>query len=262
MFNVLRKCKVLGDILLVCLAIAPTIYLEVYGVPAKGEFSCTDTSIHHAYTGETYPFWSLLVIALPVPIVLILLIETVTKQSRYKTLVTFIFGLFTSVSLVEVLKYTVGRPRPVFIEWCQPSLWRSQSACTNSTNQSEFLTGYSCENAKIPGLVFKAIQSTLSFPSGHASMSVYTMTYLAFYFHFRLSSKRSLLFKHLLQAVCITLAASVSVSRISDHMHFISDVLAGVCIGVLFAVWIVFFVSDLSRKDGKGNLKEEVSLEV
>lgn len=260
MFTKFTKCKVVGDIFLVLVAFVPTIYLEVYGTPAKGDFSCSDVSIQHTFNGETYPCWTLLVIAFPVPIVFILLTETITKGSRYRTLTTYLFGLFTSVSLMEVLKFTVGRPRPVFMEWCDPR-FEDQTDCGNSTNQDLFKTDYWCENTKHASRAFRTVQSTLSFPSGHASISVYALTYLALYLHFRMSSQTSLLFRHFLQVVCVTLAASISVSRVTDHMHFWSDVVVGILIGVSFAVWIVFCVSDVA-KARQGNLNEEVSSEV
>lgn len=260
MFNSLAKFKKVGEMFLVCLAFAPAIYLEIHGVPAKGEFLCSDASIQHTFKGETYPCWSLLVIGLPVPVLIILFTETLTKGSRYRTLTTYLFGLFTSISLVNIIKYTVGRPRPIFMEWCQPIL-SDQIDCVNSTNHNRFVTDYLCENAR--NHIFQATQSTLSFPSGHASISVYALTYLALYLHYRISSKKSLLLKHFLQAVCICLAASVSVSRVTDHMHFWSDVAVGIVIGASFACWIVFSMSDLAKpKDGKGNLSDEVSSEV
>ncbi|KAL5286602.1 PPAP2A.2 family protein [Megaselia abdita] len=258
MFNKFTKCKVVGDILLVCLAFAPTIYLEVYGSPAKGAYFATDESLQYTFKGETYPFWSLLVIALPVPIVLILLIETLTKGSRYRTLMTFIFGLFTSVSLMEILKYTVGRPRPIFFDWCDP-----KEVLLEQAIQKPYIDNYICQNARYSDRVFKTAQSTQSFPSGHASISVYALIHIALYLHFRMSSRGSHLLKYLLQFVCVTLAASVSVSRITDHMHFWSDVVVGIIIGISFAVWIVFSVSDLTKtKNTNGNLKDEVSSEV
>lgn len=258
MFNKFTKCKLLCDMFLVCLAMAPTIYLEGYRAPVKGVFSCSDVSIQHSFKGETYPCWSLLVIALPVPIVLILLMETLAKGSRYKALITYLFGLFTSVSLMEILKFTVGRPRPVFMEWCHPRT-ADLSGCGNSSNHNMFVADYWCENTN----VFRTVQSTLSFPSGHASISVYALTYVALYLHFRMSSRVSLLFKHLLQVVCVTLAASISVSRVTDHMHFWSDVVAGMIIGISFALWIIFGVSDLAKaRDHKGNWTNENSSEV
>lgn len=242
MVNFLAISKVLVDILLLCVALGPSIYLKLFVTPVKGGFNCSDESIHRIFKGETYPLYSLLIIALVVPVTLIWLIETFKKGSIYTTLITYILGLHTLISLVQILKFSVGRPRPIFMEWCQPVL-PDGSSCKDSQNQNQFIEDIICQNPNQR----RGVQSRLSFPSGHAAISVYALTYIVLYLHVRVSFEISVLLKHFLQFICLSFAVSICASRVADHMHFISDVLVGVGIGISFAIWVVFYVSDLTK---------------
>lgn len=53
--------------------------------------------------------------------------------------------------------------------------------------------------------------------------------------------KGSVLFKHVLQGVCIWAAWFVALSRIFDNMHHSTDVLAGGVIGTFWALFVVGF---------------------
>lgn len=235
--------KVLLDICLVFLALAPSIYLKQCVSPVKGGFYCSDQSLYRTYNGETYRFWSMIIIGLAVPLALIVLIETLHKRSCYRIIISYIFGLHAAISLVSILKFSYGRPRPIFMEWCQPVL-PDGTTCTASKNQDIFIEDVTCrnENGRL------GAKSRVSFPSGHASISSYASTYIALYLQFRLSSESSILLKHFLQFVCISMELSVCVSRVTEHMHFVSDVLVGVAIGTLLALWVVCYISHLKIK--------------
>lgn len=256
MFSKFTKCKFIGDILLICLAISPVIYLEKYGAPRNGGFYCNDDALKHTFNGETYPLWSLLVIALVVPIFLIVFIELMTFGAIYKTLVSYLFGLFSSTSLIEILKFMVGRPRPVFLDLCKPVL-PDGTTCNDSQNLHKFIVEFSCASTN-----HKTFQKALSFPSGHASIAFYAMIFIAIYLHFRVSSKYSMLLKHVLQFICVSLAASIAVSRITDHVHFCTDVAVGSLIGILFAIWTAFTITSLTRKKEYKNLPSGSGSEV
>ncbi|KAL4703101.1 hypothetical protein ACJJTC_018138 [Scirpophaga incertulas] len=87
----------------------------------------------------------------------------------------------------------------------------------------------------------------LSFPSGHSSFSAYTMIYFSMYIQKRFSWKGSKLFKHALQLILILMAWYTVMTRVSDYKHHWSDVLAGFSIGMLYAIVVFLFVSNLRK---------------
>lgn len=247
MVDILIVTKMITDVCLLCLALAPTVYLKLFVSPVKGGFYCSDLSLYGTYKGETYPFWSVIIIGLALPVAFIGVVETLYKRSCYQTIITYIFGLHAAISLVQILKFSIGRPRPIFMEWCQP-VFPDGTTCTSLVNQNILIEDVTCHNLDER----HGVGSRLSFPSGHASISAYALTYMALYLQFRMSSERSILLKHFLQFICVSMAVSISVSRVTDNMHFISDVLVGVGIGISFALWVGFYVSELKylRRDG------------
>jgi membrane-associated phospholipid phosphatase len=81
-------------------------------------------------------------------------------------------------------------------------------------------------------------ESRLSFPSGHASFSSYTMAYLIVYIEIRLFLLRLRYFKGLVQLAAFIAAYVTSVSRVSDNKHFGTDVLGGAILGVSVALFM------------------------
>jgi len=63
--------------------------------------------------------------------------------------------------------------------------------------------------------------------------------HVQFYFHRRLDSDYSVLLKYVAEMLVCTLAAFTCLTRITDNMHHWSDVLAGVAVGLIVAVWNV-----------------------
>lgn len=59
----------------------------------------------------------------------------------------------------------------------------------------------------------------LSFPSGHASVSAYTMLFLAFYLQSRMTWSGSKLLRHTIQIGALLMAWFTGLSRISDYKH-------------------------------------------
>lgn len=134
--------------------------------PFKRQFSVEDRSLMYPYKEkETIPTWALIVIAVVFPAVLMAVVSLFIRRSSYDFHNGFL-GLLLSVSLTivvtQVVKVTVGKHRPDFIDPCKPmlngvaitrdeplKLW-SVDVCT-TTNHSVFKDGMR------------------SFPSGHAS---------------------------------------------------------------------------------------------
>ncbi|HET7743952.1 MAG TPA: phosphatase PAP2 family protein [Gaiellaceae bacterium] len=66
-----------------------------------------------------------------------------------------------------------------------------------------------------------------SFPSGHAAGSVVTFGVLA-----ALAAERWPAYRHLLWALAAVLAAAIGASRVILDVHFVTDVVAGWCLGI------------------------------
>ena len=81
----------------------------------------------------------------------------------------------------------------------------------------------------------------LSFPSGHALMSV-TFYGLLIYIVFKGIKNNTL--KWTLIGLLLLLILTISFSRIYLRVHYASDVIAGLCVGIL---WLVICVSVLNR---------------
>lgn len=235
------------DCLLIVILIVPIIAIEVFHLlePIKRGFYCNDQSIQYPYKNETYPAHSLAIIITIIPIGIVLIGEARKLKSAdlkkvSKHISVFLFGLLTSFVLVEFLKFTTGIHRPNFVDYCKPVL-PDESDCNDVKNYGKYIEQYTCANEAA------YIESRVSFPSAHASISFYVMTYMVLYIHCRVTWNESVLFKYAAEFICILYAISVSVSRFSDNMHSSYDVLFGAFIGVTFAVWMMFCGTDLYR---------------
>jgi membrane-associated phospholipid phosphatase len=131
-------------------------------------------------------------------------------------------AFFSSGLLVQILKNLIYAPRPrLFFEAGQ---------------YLHFIDGVSLSNSS-------------GFPSGHTTSAFALATVLAFYWR-----------QNTIAALLLLAAMLVGYSRIYLAQHFLSDVLAGACIGVMsgYVCYVLMF-----RKEGRGvvantNWKEEM----
>ncbi|KAG7228834.1 hypothetical protein INR49_008612, partial [Caranx melampygus] len=147
----------------------------------------------------------------------------------------FLFGCAVSQSFTDIAKVSVGRMRPHFLDVCRPDF--STINCSLG-----YITNYTCT-----GEESDVQEARKSFFSGHASFSMFTMLYLAFYLQSRFTWRGARLLRPLLQFTLLMMAFYTGLSRVSDHKHHPTDVLAGFVQGALVAYCIVFYVSDLFK---------------
>lgn len=169
-------------------------------------------------------------------------------QSVYKYVGLLFFGAACSQLTTDIAKYTIGRLRPHFISVCQP-VFPDGTNCTNPANFYKYMEVFQCANEDSSKRKLKEMR--LSFPSGHSSFSMYTMTYAALYLHSRMSWKGSKLAKHFLQYVFLALAWFTALSRVSDYKHHWSDAMAGSIQGLVVGLLIIYGVSDLFKNRTK-----------
>ncbi|XP_066533534.1 phospholipid phosphatase 3 isoform X1 [Hoplias malabaricus] len=246
-----RKLLIVLDILCLILAALPFLLIETSMIePYHRGFYCSDQSIQYPYkNGDTISDAVLCLAGILIAIFSIVIVECYTvhylKQGTqsfvgnpyvsalYKQVGVFIFGCAVSQSFTDIAKVSVGRLRPHFLDVCKPS----------SVNCSlGYITEYSCTGNK--SIVQEARKS---FFSGHASFSMFTMLYLAFYLQSRFTWRGARLLRPLLQFTLLMMAFYTGLSRVSDHKHHPTDVLAGFVQGAIVAYCIVFYVSDLFK---------------
>ncbi|XP_050711632.1 phospholipid phosphatase 3-like isoform X3 [Eriocheir sinensis] len=227
---------------------------KVWSPFERGMF-CNDKSISYPFTDhETISDTVLLLFGVAMPAVLMILLEgwrakhnPVGKPVRvcnrhapswmwacYTTIGVFLFGCACSQLTTDIAKYSVGRLRPHFVSICKPD-W-SKIDCNQTYVDPIPCTSEDSHRLK---------EARLSFPSGHASFSAFTMVYLVIYLQMRFRFKSPRLLRPFLQFVFLMMTFYTCLSRISDYKHHWSDVLFGFFLGTTVAILISVFVSDL-----------------
>ncbi|XP_065113387.1 phospholipid phosphatase 3 isoform X2 [Paramisgurnus dabryanus] len=251
-----RKLLIVLDIVCLILVMLPSMVLHKSTVqPYQRGFYCSDDSIRYTYKNSTVPSSVLTAVGLLLPIASIVIgecyrIHYLNQGSKsfvgnpyvstlYRQVGVFIFGCAVSQSFTDIAKVSVGRMRPHFLSVCNPDF--STINCTLG-----YITNYTCR-----GDDSKVQEARKSFFSGHASFSMYTMLYLAFYLQSRFTWRGARLLRPLLQFTLLMMAFYTGLSRVSDHKHHPTDVLAGFVQGALVAYCIVFYVSDLFKPKAK-----------
>ncbi|XP_036377576.1 phospholipid phosphatase 3 isoform X2 [Megalops cyprinoides] len=254
--NSKRKLLICLDLFCLLLVMFPSIMTHKSSIqPYQRGFYCSDDSIRYSFKKSTVPSAVLLAVGLLLPVTSIVIgecyrIHYLNEGSKsfignpyvsalYKQVGVFIFGCAVSQSFTDIAKVSVGRMRPHFLEVCKPDF--STINCSMG-----YITEYTCQ-----GIESKVTEARKSFFSGHASFSMYTMLYLAFYLQSRFTWRGARLLRPLLQFTLLMMAFYTGLSRVSDHKHHPTDVLAGFAQGALVAYCIVFYVSDLFKPKAK-----------
>ncbi|XP_047230155.1 phospholipid phosphatase 3 isoform X2 [Girardinichthys multiradiatus] len=247
-----KKLLIALDIFCLLLAVLPSLVLHRSSVrPYQRGFYCSDSSLKYPYKSSTVPSSVLVSVGLTLPMVSIVIGECYrihqlhvgTKSivgnsyvaALYKQIGVFLFGCAISQSFTDIAKVSVGRMRPHFLDVCRPDF--STINCSLG-----YVTNYNCT-----GDESEVQEARKSFFSGHASFSLFTMLYLAFYIQSRFTWRGARLLRPLLQFTLLMMAFYTGLSRVSDHKHHPTDVLAGFAQGALVAYCIVFYVSDLFK---------------
>ncbi|XP_042317584.1 phospholipid phosphatase 3 [Sceloporus undulatus] len=245
---------------LFCLFMAglPFLIIETSTIaPYRRGFYCDDESIRYPVkTGETINDAVLCAAGILIAILAIIIgefyrIHCLKEKSRsfiqnpyvaalYKQVGCFAFGCAISQSFTDIAKVSIGRLRPNFIAVCEPNF--TKISCSQG-----YIEDYDCLNPDES----KVQEARKSFFSGHASFSLYTMLYLVLYLQARFTWRGARLLRPLLQFTLIMMAFYTGLSRVSDHKHHPTDVLAGFTQGALVAYCIVFYVSDLFKPKAK-----------
>uniref|UniRef100_A0A3P9KNP6 Phosphatidic acid phosphatase type 2/haloperoxidase domain-containing protein n=1 Tax=Oryzias latipes TaxID=8090 RepID=A0A3P9KNP6_ORYLA len=227
------------------LAGLPFLVIETSAVkPYRRGFYCSDESIRYpAKHGDTISDGVLTGAGILITILSIIIGESyriyfLNEGSKsfvgnpyisalYKQVGVFIFGCAISQSFTDIAKVSVGRMRPHFLDVCKPDF--STINCSLG-----YITEYQCQ-----GPESQVQEARKSFFSGHASFSMYTMLYLVFYLQSRFTWHGARLLRPLTQFTLIMMSFYTGLSRVSDHKHHPTDVLAGFIQGAVVAYCVV-----------------------
>ncbi|KAH0618571.1 hypothetical protein JD844_017917 [Phrynosoma platyrhinos] len=252
----------------------PFLIIETSTIaPYRRGFYCDDESIRYPVkTGETINDAVLCAAGILIAILAIIIgefyrIHCLKEKSRsfiqnpyvaalYKQVGCFAFGCAISQSFTDIAKVSIGRLRPNFIAVCEPNF--TKISCSQG-----YIEDYDCLNpdeSKVQEarlnqmvgqqqdgiIVINALATGLR--SKHLSKIA---TLIGLYLQARFTWRGARLLRPLLQFTLIMMAFYTGLSRVSDHKHHPTDVLAGFTQGALVAYCIVFYVSDLFKPKAK-----------
>ena len=272
------------------------IYIFLHGEksPFKRGFFCDDQSLKHPDLPEeisesiAFAIWAIIVFLL-IPAIELLHVTIFSHLSPtplgkwgpwvfielYRILGYFTLGALFTLLTTEMAKFKVGRLRPYFLTVCDPNL--TDAMCRDEYGYNIFVTpdNYTCN-----GKEEEVNEARKSFLSGHTSLSFYTATFLIVYIQARLCNLGSdnhrqsvnksvrmfeIMFSGLkilrpfLQFGIFSLAAYITLTRISDYKHHPGDVLAGMVVGIFFAFMILIFLMDLFHRPRSFKTEEQVN---
>ncbi|XP_016972106.1 putative phosphatidate phosphatase [Drosophila rhopaloa] len=263
-----KLARGLCDLLIWVALSAASVLLHKLVRPFRRGFFCGDESLSYPYHDQTIGPELVIGIVLGVPTAVIAVVELFKQLPGgplreaggggggkrdgcrmahrlghlYRQALFYLYGLAMVTFTTMISKLCIGRLRPHFYAVCQPML-PDGSSCQDGQNLGRYIDSFTCSNANMTDFQFKELNQ--SFPSGHASMTMYAMLYLAIYLQAALSTSVSKLLKHLLQFLFVMFGWYVSLTRITDYYHHWSDVLAGAAMGVVFAWLTSAYVADL-----------------
>ncbi|XP_058137101.1 phospholipid phosphatase 2 isoform X2 [Dasypus novemcinctus] len=258
-----RWALVLLDVLCVLVASLPFAILTLVNAPYQRGFYCGDDAIRYPYRPDTITNGFMAGVTITATVVLVsageaYLVYTQRLYSHsnfnnyvaavYKVLGAFLFGAAVSQSLTDLAKYMTGRLRPNFLAVCDPD-W-------SLVNCSVYVPPEVCR-----GQPADVTEARLSFYSGHSSFAMYCMIFLALYVQARLCWRWARLLRPTLQFLLVAFALYVGYTRVADHKHHWSDVLAGLLQGALVAVLTVHYISDFFKARPPQRCLEEEELE-
>lgn len=261
--------RIIFDSLALFIVFIPWIVLHAIKKPYIRGFFCDDESIRYPYKDSTVRSAVLTIVGFVVAFILITITETAhhfyghrdvppfqISENRfipyflvriYRYFGVFLFGLAVQQTITNIGKYTIGRLRPHFLDVCKPKFNSLNCTYPGATaNMFIYVDQYKCEMEE--GRT--AVESRLSFPSGHSSFSTFCAIYLSLYLQSRLSWNRLPPLKHSIQAFLLYGAVYTCLSRITDHKHHPTDVLTGAILGFFVAAVAALLVTDLFKTKG------------
>lgn len=219
----------------------------------KTGFFCNDNSIRYPYIESKISQGNIAAQTLLGPPIILSLSEIIKRFRKrrhiekviYLRIIRYFHGFFICMSFTYVPKLFRGNLRPHFMDVCKPII-----DCNDITNKLRFIEDYKCLNDNV------SIDVYMSFPSVHTSAAVFVSIYLVFYL-WKLIKWNKL--RICLQFFVLLYAYSISLSRIDEHYHHLSDVIAGTIIGALSAYASVKCFEDFFRDSDVSAIQKSIT---
>ncbi|KAI5475137.1 hypothetical protein MNV49_001881 [Pseudohyphozyma bogoriensis] len=239
---------------------AATVFLVVFTswLTRKGgfkrSFSLADTSLQHYFAVQERVSPGMnIVYAGVIPLVLMLGVGLLRQRSfwdAHNSALGLILSLGLTTTITNLIKVTVGRPRPDIIDRCQP--------IAGAVDPSPYgLSNLSICTVKIGHIIDDGFKS---FPSGHSSFAFAGLGFLSLYIagKLHLFDRSGHAIKAWVSLVPLMGAALIAISRTMDYRHHPTDVLVGGLLGLSMAV-LTYHLSDKIKKTliHKANVKKQ-----
>ncbi|CAJ0633467.1 9639_t:CDS:2 [Entrophospora sp. SA101] len=196
-------------------------------------FSLEDKSIQYTYAErERVPMQLAALIVMVGPLATMTFIALVIKRSMHDwhhSCLGFALSMTMTLIVTEIIKNTSGRPRPDFIDRCQPIPGAVDSPVYGLSNSSI------CTQQD-PVIIRDGFKSLVS---GHASTSFAGMGYLSLYLAGKLHvfDRKGYTYKSFTVVTPLIIAVFICISRTQDYRHHWQDVLAGSALGFVLAIF-------------------------
>ncbi|OQV16130.1 putative Phospholipid phosphatase-related protein type 5 [Hypsibius exemplaris] len=142
----------------------------------------------------------------------------------------FLLGLFSTSIFTDLAKLITARPRPYF-------RWVCEASCHNADGSLTITDQDWCVDEDLR-------TAHASFPSFHASITLYSAVFVSIYMHNLLTARGARLLRPLLVFAVIGLAVLAGLSRFLTYRSHWQDVLAGFLLGGVFATYLGIFSAD------------------
>ncbi|CRK90725.1 CLUMA_CG004418, isoform C [Clunio marinus] len=236
---------------------AALIFIEFFVDNVKRGFFCGDKSISFKRQTDTISIKIVILYGL-IPILVLWIVEFIfigeldesQRSLKHKLKLSwrkavhwfkdYGINLVLKLLVLDASKVLVGGHRPHFIDTCRPD---TAINCTIG----EFVADFKCTNEEVS--LYSLRDSSRSFPSGHASISVYTSLFLIWYLQCRIPKLQSIFLLPFIQCLLMVWTCLCSISRITDNRHHWYDVLCGGLLGVIFAFYTCHILSNNFCKD-------------
>ncbi|EEB19850.1 Lipid phosphate phosphohydrolase, putative [Pediculus humanus corporis] len=255
------------DELFVFLLAVLIVAFEYLVVPIQNlGFQCKDPNLSHPFNGDTITITYLFVVSIGVPLIAILLIESIAINSTEQTYFPMIkkmnpfkksqywykkyySGLFFLILLIQASKCLIAAPRPHFFDTCKPD---KAINCT-----TEFFFEYKCTNINIPKQMM--YDSLRSFPSGHAAMGMYMALFMIWFLQIKIPRRHQITVAFF-QCIFFSWGLFCGLSRLTDRRHHWWDILGGSILGLCVAAFLIRFSSRNISSDEKKLHKPDKNL--
>ena len=250
-----------GTLLLTCFIIVGVAVPSAIATPRNTPYIIYDATISGGNIDSTFkptvPDWVPVVIPLLTFVITVVVGELISSKAQHndvtEAVATALFfvldgiqAFLASLLVTQVTKFVVGRPRPDFLSRCNPVVPANITIAIGG--DYDYL--WPCQRPW-DGVLKNGY---LSFPSGHASiafsLATYTSAYLIWCWHMRLPwtpvanvswtaqfylDLRNVAAK-LWMLLVLSTAWGITISRVIDDQHHVSDIIAGMLLGSYVAL--------------------------